>query len=116
MYRIELSPGMGHFYWMPSGPEVRIQELCRKAIETTDPSEFDPLFFELRGALHELIMRLRRSAPIKDKPHYEELCRQAAEETDIKKLTELVKEINRMLLEQREARLEKQSPTNADAA
>ena len=43
----------------------------------------------------------------------EGLCRQAAEEKDTKKLAELVTEINRMLLEEREAKLGNKRPSVA---
>ena len=42
---------------------------------------------------------------MKDKVRYSELCRQASEETDLEKLAELVKEISRILLEERQATL-----------
>ena len=38
---------------------------------------------------------------MKDQVRYSELCRQASEETDAEKLAELVKEISRILLEER---------------
>jgi len=46
---------------------------------------------------------------MKDKVRYSELCRQASEETDAEKLAELVKEISRILLEERAATLRNNS-------
>ena len=51
---------------------------------------------------------------MKNQVRYSELRRQASEETDPKKLIELVKEINRILIEEREAMLLDKSVKAAD--
>ena len=53
---------------------------------------------------------------MKDQVRYSELCRQASEETDPKKLADLVKKINSILLEEREATLRNNSLSQLDAA
>jgi len=53
---------------------------------------------------------------MKDQVRYSELRRQASEETDPKKLMELVKEIKRILLEEREATLRNNSLSEPRAA
>jgi len=53
---------------------------------------------------------------MKDHVRYSELRRQASEETDPKKLMELVKEISRILMEEREATLRNNSLSELEAA
>jgi len=53
---------------------------------------------------------------MKDQVRYSELRRQASEETDPKKLADLVKKINSILLEEREATLRNNSLSEPRAA
>jgi len=57
-----------------------------------------------------------RENSMKDQLRYSELRRQASEETDPKKLADLVKKINSILLEEREATLRNNSLSQVDAA
>ena len=73
----------------------RIQEICAKAVATTDAGQIEPILSELRAALRE---------KIQSGETWMALCERAAVEQDPKKLLELVSEINR-LFEAREKRL-----------
>jgi hypothetical protein len=76
-------------------PGSRIQDLCAKALATTDSGQIEPILSELRAALHE---------KIQSGETWMALCERAAVEQDPKKLLELVSEINR-LFDAREKRL-----------
>ena len=80
---------------MATDPRSRIQDLCAKALATTNSGQIEPILSELRAALHE---------KVQSSETWIGLCERAAVEQDPKKLLELVSEINR-LFEAREKRL-----------
>jgi hypothetical protein len=81
---------------MATDPRSRIQDLCAKALATTNSDQIEPIVSELRAALHE---------KVQSGETWIALCERAAVEQDPKKLLELVSEINR-LFEAREKRLD----------
>jgi hypothetical protein len=80
---------------MLTDPRSRIQDLCAKALATTDGAQIEPILSELRAALQE---------KVQSGETWVELCKRAAVEQDPRKLLDLVSEINR-LFEAREKRL-----------
>ena len=105
--------------------------LASEAIAETDRAKLDVVLSELRAAVHERIEKLRVMAQDICAARHPKQSRRlgepdekpsallgtssaASEETDAKKLIELVKEINRILMEERAATSRNNSLSAAD--